>query len=399
MGFLNFLKKREKKTEIRYVTPTQMEDLLFFDNSYIPLNKHPDVLIAVDKIADLVSNMTIQLMENTGNGDVRIKNKLARKIDIEPYRYMTRKNWIYKIVKDLLLDGDGNSVVHVGTIQDTELIGELMPLNMRSVRFVDNPNDDGYKIEYGSVTLSPDEVIHFAMNPNPIRPHIGTGYRITLRDIADNLTQATKTKKSFMRNKNIPSLVVSVSGDTEELTTEKGKTAIRNSYLSSAQAGDPWIIPAEMIKVEQVKPLTLKDIAINESVEIDKKTIAGLIGVPAFFLGVDKFDKEEYNNFVNTRILSISLIISQTLTRDLVTSENKYFRLNPRSLYSYNITELVSAGTQMVQIAALRRNELRDWVGMPPDEDMNEIIVLENYLPQKDLGNQKKLKGGENDDE
>ena len=389
MGFLNFLKKREKKTEIRYVTPTQMEDLLFFDNSYIPLNKHPDVLIAVDKIADLVSNMTIQLMENTGNGDVRIKNKLARKIDIEPYRYMTRKNWIYKIVKDLLLDGDGNSVVHVGTIQDTELIGELMPLNMRSVRFVDNPNDDGYQIEYGSITLSPDEVIHFAMNPNPIRPHIGTGYRITLRDIADNLTQATKTKKSFMRNKNIPSLVVSVSGDTEELTTEKGKTAIRNSYLSSAQAGDPWIIPAEMIK----------DIAINESVEIDKKTIAGLIGVPAFFLGVDKFDKEEYNNFVNTRILSISLIISQTLTRDLITSENKYFRLNPRSLYSYNITELVSAGTQMVQIAALRRNELRDWVGMPPDEDMNEIIVLENYLPQKELGNQKKLKGGENDDE
>ena len=399
MGFLNFLKKRERKNEIRYVTPTQMEDLLFFDNSYIPLNKHPDVLIAVDKIADLVSNMTIQLMENTGNGDVRIKNKLARKIDIEPYRYMTRKNWIYKIVKDLLLDGDGNSVVHVGTIQDTELIGELMPLNMRSVRFVDNPNDDGYQIEYGSITLSPDEVIHFAMNPNPIRPHIGTGYRITLRDIADNLTQATKTKKSFMRNKNIPSLVVSVSGDTEELTTEKGKTAIRNSYLSSAQAGDPWIIPAEMIKVEQVKPLTLKDIAINESVEIDKKTIAGLIGVPAFFLGVDKFDKEEYNNFVNTRILSISLIISQTLTRDLITSENKYFRLNPRSLYSYNITELVSAGTQMVQIAALRRNELRDWVGMPPDEDMNEIIVLENYLPQKELGNQKKLKGGENDDE
>ena len=42
MGFLNFLKKREKKTEIRYVTPTQMEDLLFFDNSYIPLNKPMD---------------------------------------------------------------------------------------------------------------------------------------------------------------------------------------------------------------------------------------------------------------------------------------------------------------------------------------------------------------------
>ena len=29
---------------------------------------------------------------------------------------------------------------------------------------------------------------------------------------------------------------------------------------------------------------------------------------------------------------------------------------------------------------------------------MQDIIVLENYLNQDDLGNQKKLKGGENDE-
>ena len=398
MGFLNFWKKRNKTTPppVGFVNPFEWRELISRDDSYIPLNKHPDVLIAVDKIADLVSNMTIQLMENTEKGDVRVKDELSRKIDINPYKYMTRKTWVYRIVKDMLLDGDGNAVVHVGMIKGTNLIGDLMPLNMRSVRFIDD--DNGYYVQYGQVTLNPDEIVHFTINPDASRPHIGTGYKIALRDIVQNLTQATQTKNSFMRSKNVPSVVVSVQGDIDTLASEEGRKTIIKSYLETTEAGQPWIIPADMMKIDQVKPLTLKDIAINESVEIDKKTIAGLIGVPAFYLGVGSFNKEEYNTFINTRILSIAQIIAQTLTRDLLISSNRYFRLNPRSLYSYNITELVNAGSQMVQLAAMRRNELRDWVGLAPDPEMDKIIVLENYLNQEDLSNQNKLKGGENDE-
>ena len=398
MGLLNFWKKRNKTAPppVGFVNPFEWRELISRDDSYIPLNKHPDVLIAVDKIADLVSNMTIQLMENTEKGDVRVKDELSRKIDINPYKYMTRKTWVYRIVKDLLLDGDGNAVVHVGTVKGTNLIGDLMPLNMRSVRFIDD--DNGYYVRYGQVTLNPDEIVHFTINPDESRPHIGTGYKIALRDIVQNLTQATQTKSSFMRSKNVPSVVVSVQGDIDTLASEEGRKTIIKSYLETTEAGQPWIIPADMMKIDQVKPLTLKDIAINESVEIDKKTIAGLIGVPAFYLGVGSFNKEEYNTFINTRILSIAQIIAQTLTRDLLISSNRYFRLNPRSLYSYNITELVNAGSQMVQLAAMRRNELRDWVGLAPDPEMDKIIVLENYLNQEDLSNQNKLKGGENNE-
>lgn len=398
MGLLNFWKKRNQTTPppVGFVNPFEWRELISRDDSYIPLNKHPDVLIAVDKIADLVSNMTIQLMENTEKGDVRVKDELSRKIDINPYKYMTRKTWVYRIVKDMLLDGDGNAVVHVGMIKGTNLIGDLMPLNMRSVRFIDD--DNGYYVQYGQVTLNPDEIVHFTINPDASRPHIGTGYKIALRDIVQNLTQATQTKNSFMRSKNVPSVVVSVQGDIDTLASEEGRKTIIKSYLETTEAGQPWIIPADMMKIDQVKPLTLKDIAINESVEIDKKTIAGLIGVPAFYLGVGSFNKEEYNTFINTRILSIAQIIAQTLTRDLLISSNRYFRLNPRSLYSYNITELVNAGSQMVQLAAMRRNELRDWVGLAPDPEMDKIIVLENYLNQEDLSNQNKLKGGENNE-
>lgn len=45
----------------------------------------------------------------------------------------------------------------------------------------------------------------------------------------------------------------------------------------------------------------------------------------------------------------------------------------------------------MAQLNALRRNEFRNWVGMPPDAEMDDLLVLENFLQQKDLVNQKKL--------
>ena len=395
MGILDKLRRRQSKTSVQLVESKQAFDTLVFDEQYIPLNRNPDILIAVDKIADIVSNMTIQLMENTEQGDKRIRNELSRKIDIEPCEYMTRKSWIYKIVKDLLLDGDGNSVVHVEYDNAHDLIQNLRPFPMQSVSF--SVKDDSYVISYKGKEYQPNEVIHFVMNPKSDNYFVGTSYRIAIQDIVKNLNQATLTKRNFMSH-NMPSLIIKVDGNTAELASEEGRKRVYNKYLKTSAAGEPWIIPAELIDVTQIKPLTLNDIALNESVELDKKTVAGLLGVPAFFLGIGPFNKDEYNNWISTKVMSMALIIAQTLTRDLLLNDSWYFKLNPRSLYSYSITELVSAGGQMVNLAALRRNELRDWVGLAPDPDMQEIIVLENYLNQDDLSKQKKLKGDSADE-
>lgn len=96
--------------------------------------------------------------------------------------------------------------------------------------------------------------------------------------------------------------------------------------------------------------------------------------------------------------MSIGQRIAQTLTRDLLYDPNWFFRLNPRSLYSYDLNELIGAGKEMVDRIAMRRNEWRDWVGLDPDEDMEELIALENYIPANKLGDQNKLKGGETDE-
>ncbi|UQZ76845.1 phage portal protein [Niallia circulans] len=389
MAFWN--RKQKKKRNVNVPITLGFGDVETV--GYTKLSDNPDVLIAVDKIADLVSNMTIHLMENTEEGDKRVRNQLSRKIDIEPYKNMTRKGWIYKIVRDLLLFGDGNSVVHIGVDPETTFISDLTPFQMPAVSFEDT--NEGYLINYNGKVYTPDEVLHFAINPDPNYPYKGTGYRVALREIVKNLNQATKTKNNFMSGKYMPSLIISVDALTEELSSKEGRDNVMAKYFDETEGGKPWIIPADLIKVEQVKPLSLKDIAIVEGVELDKKTVAGLIGVPAFFLGVGTFNKEEYNNFINTRIYSIGQIISQTLTRDLLYSPNWFFRLNPRSLYSYDLTEMVTAGAQMVDRIAMRRNELRDWIGLDPDPEMEELIALENYIPSNMLGQQGKLKGGD----
>lgn len=358
---------------------------------YTRLTSVPEVMTCVNVIASMVSNMTIHLMKNTPNGDIRIVDGLSRKVDIDPYMNMTRKQWVEWIVKSMLIHGNA----YVYPKYKDDLIDELMLIPNDKIRMV--TNDKGYHFLLGEKKIFPDEILHFTYNVDPDNPFVGRGLTIELRDLMSTLKSASNIRKGFMTDEFKPSVIVYVNGMTDDMQTAEGRESVKNKIGAKIKAGEPFIIEDEIARVEQVKPLTLNDLAISDGVEMDKRQTSALFGVPPYYMGLDSFNADEHNNFVKTTIRNISETIAQVLTKGLILSPDRYFRLNPRSLMSYSVQEIANLGATLGSIGFIVGNEIRDDLGLPPLEGLSSPIVLENYIPVEKIGDQKKLLGGEDE--
>lgn len=356
-------------------------------DGYRPIASCPEVQMCISAYAEAIANMTLHLMINTEKGDKRIRDGLSRKLDIEPNHDMTHQTFFENIVRVMLTEGNQITI----PVYDGEFLADLLPVRPSQVNF--REEGDSYRVVIGGATFMPDEVLHFPVNPDPERPYMGAGFRVALSDVVKSIRQATATKNALMESP-MPSLIVKVDGLGERLQTPEGRAELTRQYLGETKGGRPWMIPAETMSIETIKPLTLNDLAIKTSLEMDKRSAAAIMGVPAFLVGVGTFDAKEYNWFISTKVMRIARIIQQELTRKILYAPDRYWRFNPRSLMSYDIDQIITAGKEMVDRMSLRRNEWRDWIGFEPDEEMEEMLALENFVPADRLGDQKKLKDG-----
>ena len=359
-------------------------------SGYTSLDKNPEIVTACRMIATLISSMTIHLMANTESGDQRIINELSRKIDINPNQYMTRSTWMEMIVMNMLLYGKGNSVVQPTTVDG--LLDNLYPIDPDRVSF--QGDNYSYSVLIDGIAHDPANLLHFVFNPDHAYPWKGQGVTVQIKDIADNLKQATKTEKGFMSSKWKPSIIVKVDALTEEFSSKEGRRKLLDSYADSANVGEPWVIPAEQFQVEQIKPLSLTDLAIADTVKLNKQTVAAIIGVPAFVLGVGGYNAAEWDNFISSRVRPIVRNIEQELTRKLLMSPKWYWRFNMRSLYSYDLKNIASVYSELYVRGIVDGNEVRDQLSMAPREGLDELVILENYIPLAKIADQMKLQGG-----
>ena len=398
------MNKRKKAVHAARDKPTQARSSVGFVmgsnwnsvccDGYTRLADNPEVLMAVWRIAELISSMSIRIMANTASGDVRIYNGLSRRLDITPNRYMTRKTMMAAILGTLLLDGSGNAVVWPKTTDG--LLEELVPIPPSQVSFL--PDGFGYRVQIGGIPYDPDSLLHFVLNPSTERPWLGTGYRVALKTVVKNLQQAGRTKNAFLSSEWKPSVIVKVDGNSDELTSTDGRRRLAEQYLNPFAPGAPWIIPAEQMEVVQVKPLSLNDLAISDSVKLDKQSVAAILGVPPYVVGVGSFNREEWNHFIATTIMPIVRGIEQEMTRKLLISPDWYISMNPWALYAYDVKDLSEIGSNLYIRGMMTGNEVRGWLHLPPKEGLDELVILENFIPQGMIGDQKKLNptGGDN---
>lgn len=308
---------------------------------------------------------------------------------------MNRSQWLIANVMNMLLYGQGNAICVPHTYQG--YLQSMEPITADRVSLVpDGISMRDYWVQIDGIPRDPENLMHFVYNPDPRYLWKGQGVTVTLRDIAKNLRQAQKTENAFMASEWKPSIIVKVDALTDEFSSPEGRQKLLDSYVKPASPGQPWLIPAEQFQVEQIRPLSLADIAIKDTVEMDKKTVAAVVGVPAFLLGVGEFKRDEYNNFVQTKIRAIAQTIQQEMTRCLIESPDYFIRLNYYSLLDYDLAGLSNLLLAGADRGFVNGDEWRDRMHLPP-AGLKEYKVLENYIPYDQSGNQKKLTGGDGD--
>lgn len=390
MPFLDiFRRTKEKKT----ISPVALwlKDAENCPAGFTRLDRNPEIMTACRKIAELIGSTTIYLMSNTSDGDVRIVNELSRAIDIEPMPNMTRSTWMEAIVMNLLIYGKGNSIVVPHTYDG--YLQSLEPISADRVTFKPVGRRD-YKVTIDGKERSPASVLHFVYNPDKTYLWMGSGVNVYLKDLAENLKQAAQTENAFMKSEYKPSIIVKVDALTDEFSSPEGRQKLLDSYAKPANTGEPWLIPAEQFSVEQVKPLTLADLAINDSVTLDKKMVAAILGVPPYLVGAGDYNKDEWNAFIQSTIMVLCKSIAAELTKKLIINPSWYLSFNVWSLMDYDLATVSNVLLSGADRGYVNGDEWRDRMHMSP-AGLKEYKVLENYIPYDMSGNQSKLNGGD----
>lgn len=369
--------------------PIDWEELTREGAEYTALDKCPPIISAAQKIASTISCATIQLLKNTDGGDKRVKDALSYLVDIAPSPWMTRSSWIAKIVMDLLIYGGGNSICQIITEGGKPV--ELRPIDISRVGF--RRESVGYTITIDGAHYPPEDFLHFVLYPDKAEPWRGQGAGAILKQLAKSLGAARQTEAAFLDKRWKPSIIVKVDGMATELSSPAARRQMASQYIETTGNGEPWIIPSDFMEVQEVRPLSLSDIAIYDGVRVNSEQVAAALGIPPSELGFGDYKPREWNHAVMTTIRAIMTAIQQELTRKLLIDKSKFFRFSPLSLMDYDLTATSDVMAMMVDRGAATVNEYRDRIGLPPVDGGDELRVLENYIPADMAGKQKKLEG------
>lgn len=357
-------------------------------SGYTLLRNVPEIMAGVQAISDMIACTELCVMQRGADGAVRVDTPLAQLLDSAPYRQMTRYLWMSAIVQTLLLHGGGNAILMPHT-QGGRLT-DIEPISASRVTYLPQGYSE-YSVLIDGIPHDPSELVHIAYNPDQTYLWRGRGVNVTLRQVADTLTQAAATQNAFLKSEYKPSLIVRVDALTETLRTPEGRQKLIEEYIKPQDVGAPWIIPSDLMDVKEVRPLTLADLAISDSVKLSRRSVASLLGCPAYLLGEGNYNAAEWNTFISTKIRAIMTAIEQGLSKAVIEDSSQYITFDWWSLMQYDHDQVSRALLSGARQGFVNGDEWRKYMHLPP-AGLTEYTALENYIPVDMAGNQEKLK-------
>lgn len=356
-------------------------------DGYSRLVDTPEAGTCIDLYCNVISSATIYMMRNGENGDSRVHDSLSRMVDIAPWRGRTRRMWLDWIVGSMLTRDEAYCLIRTNKGE----IAELMPMPGATAFSPDN--GQSYSVRWNGVDFDPDGCLCLHMHVDPDYPWRSRGISEQVSRLMNCLALSEETKSSFLSTEYKPNVIVSVNADSD-LADPEEREKVKKKLLTS-KPGEPLIVSADMMKVETIRPLSLNDLAIRDTITLDRQGVAAAFGVPAFVLGVGQFNQQEYNQFIRSRILPLCAVIEQELTLKLAESNTDYFKFNVNRLYAYDTITMGGLYAALKDRGVVTGNETRSLLDLDPKEGLDELTQLENYIPVELAADQKKLVGGD----
>ena len=136
--------------------------------------------------------------------------------------------------------------------------------------------------------------------------------------------------------------------------------------------------------------MSLADLAINDAVMLDKKMVAAILGVPPYLVGAGEYNRDEWNAFIQSTIMTICKSIASEMTKKLIIKPEWYLQFNVWSLIDYDLKTVSDVLLSGSDRGYVNGDEWRDRMHMNP-AGLKEYRILENYIPFDMSGKQKKL--------
>lgn len=284
----------------------------------------------------------------------------------QPTLGMTQRQFLYQTATSLALDGNaywlitrkGRSIINIEVLP----VGQVV---------VESLAEGGIRYHYKGQLLDPANLQHLKLCDIAGRP-TGLGAIQSARKDLQNAIDVREYAIQFFSDGAVPSGILSTD---QHLNSDQAEN-LRSRFIETQQANTPAVLSNGL--EYQALTLSPKDLQWLEARSFSVQDVSRIFGVPASFLLASSGDSQTYANletvnraFVNFTLMTYFGCIEDAFSALLPLGVTAKFELD--AFLRGDTASRYNAYASAISAGWLTRNEVREWEGLLPIPDLENI--------------------------